>query len=841
MTKSSPRRLEIVAVSLDRLGIIVPVACLVTGAGIVAVHQQAKAWQLLAAVVLLLINALAFLLARLLARRGLEGEGGALMVVTVWVSFAGAALLSTGVGLALGATEALAGILLATMVLTPRQRPWFWLGSVAGGIAIWASGWLAVPWPRFDVNASPATWLGVRLLLGSVIVVLTVLAIRAHRRSTLLPTRLTVLAVAVVLVTAAAMHGVSTLLETLDARDRVYAHLETDIVLKREAIASWGNRLNRVLDDLASFDSDMFDILDSSPAGKVAQLDREGAGALRDKFHLALRYAQAFTEVALVDARGIILVSTDPAREGTLVAGEGGLPENATRPATASAAYVTGVRGGVLTFARPLVRDGETLGALIAWADLAAPQQIARSGPEGTRIRTYLVGPDYALLTEEPWSGSVVPVHSEAIDSVLEERLSVPGRASYTSHTGVPVLGAYVWDPDLQVGIVSETPTGEALAVGKAAPLTHAGVTLLAALLAGAMAYAVAQDIVQPLSMLSDSLLSIADGDLNQVVEVACDDEVGALAESLNVMSAQIQDVVGGLNRRLRVQMRALRTVEETSQLVCSGLDEGELLGRIVDLIQERFALAYVGIFLLDEDSRYAVLHTGTGEVGATMLASGWRLLCGGASMIGQCVATGESLVSQRLGDTVVRLENPLLPDVRSEAAFPITLGAQVLGAMTVQSLQRGAYSDADLVAFQALADLVALALQPVPSDGKGQEVRDTQAVTLVPEAAGDTDRAGETVSDELLGSGANTSDSVPLPGAPDGLGQQSAVDGDMLRLPLLQGDAVVGVLHVERPGGWPPDAIAMAMALAKEMESVVSARSHPRTAHGTVKASCDS
>ncbi len=70
MTKSFPRQREIIAGSLGRLGVIVPAVSLVTGAAVVAVQMEAKAWQLRAVAALLLVNALAFLLARLQKRQG---------------------------------------------------------------------------------------------------------------------------------------------------------------------------------------------------------------------------------------------------------------------------------------------------------------------------------------------------------------------------------------------------------------------------------------------------------------------------------------------------------------------------------------------------------------------------------------------------------------------------------------------------------------------------------------------------------------------------------------------------------------------------------------------------
>lgn len=835
MTMPSSRQREIVTSSLDRLGVLVPIVSLISGAAVAAVYVQTRTWQVLAAAVLLGVNALAFLLAGLLARQGMERAGGVLMVVTVWAVFTGAALLWNNAGLALGATAMLAAALLTALVIASRSRPWFWLGSLASGVAIWAIGALSLPWMRLDANASPLTWLGVRLLLGSVVVILVAQGIRAYRRATLIPTRFTVLAIVLVLSTAAVMSGTLLLLETLSARQRVYAHLETDVGLKQEAIRAWADRLYEVLDTLAILDDDVGRFADVSSMGDGPQVDPDMAEQLRGRLNLALQRTQAFREIALADARGVIILSTDPARDGTVVEGWVASGEDQDRPVVVSAAYDAIYGDSVMLFARPLEQDGARLGVLLGWSDLSALVQIAEFVAGEMPLATYLVGPDSVLLMEPPVLAGASPTHSEAIDAVVQGRGSVPSRAAYTSHSGVSVLGVSVWVVDPPIGIVSEVPTAEVVAGGRTRTLVSVALAVLASLIGGAVAFAAAQDIVQPLSVLSDSALSIADGDLDQLVDVACDDEVGALAESFNTMSAQLQDTLGDVERRLRARTRALAAVVEASEAASSALEETELLQRIVDLTRERFGLAYVGLFLLDEERRYAVLRAGTGEVGATMLASGWRLLSGGASMIGQCVATGESLVSQRGSEATVRLENPLLPDVRSEAAIPIGYGARVLGAITAQSLQRVAFSDVDLAALQALADQVAVALQATSMVDQGRaaqilRINGDAAVTSVDHAADVTGYDQRGTMMEPLGH-------TLLPEVMDGLERREPIiEGDTLRIPLVQGDDVVGLLGIERPGGWPADAVALVMALAEELKRTVRFRAHAGKVGGTVE-----
>lgn len=828
MTVPSSRQREIVTSSLGRLGVTVPVMSLVTCAVVAVLYVQSRTWQVLAAAILLVVNALAFLLAGALARQGLEQAGGAVMVVTVWSVFTSAGLLWSGAGLALGVTVLLAASLLTVLVITPRNRAWFWLGSIASGAAIWAMGGLALPWMRADVNASPATWLGIRLLLGSVVVILAAQCIRAYRRATLIPTRLTVLAVVLVLSTAAAMSGALSMLETLNSRQRLYAHLETNVVLKQEAIRAWAEHLDGALDSLAVLDEKVGQLADFASAGDGTLIESETADAVRDRLNLVLLHREGFREIALADARGEVITSTDPAREGTLVEGWIAPGDDHDDPSVAPAAYDALAGERVMLFTRPLERDGIPVGVLLGWADLAELQQIAAYAGE-MPMATYLVGPDAVLLTEPMTADVLSSVHSEAIDRLVEDQPPVLGRTTYTSHSGGPVLGAYAWVDTLPIGIVSEVPTAEAMADGRTRTLVSAALAVLASLIAGAVAYAAAQDVVQPLSALSDAALSIADGDLDQLVDVPCDDEVGALTESFNMMSAQLQDTVSDIERRLRARTRALAAVVEASEAATSALEEAELLQRIVDLTRERFSLAYVGLFVLDSEHRYAVLRAGTGEVGATMLNSGWRLLSGGASMIGQCVATGESLVSQRGSEAVVRLENPLLPDVRSEAAIPIGYGARILGAMTVQSLQRGAFDDVDLAALQAVADQVATALQATSADDKTWSPQPAQ-VDGVPGATL-RDGAVDVMGYDHRGAVVEPLGHTLLPEVVDGLEQREPIiEGDTLRVPFVQDGEVVGVLGVERAGGWRSDAVALVVALAEQLKLAARYRSRAGT-----------
>ncbi|HHS96492.1 MAG TPA: GAF domain-containing protein [Chloroflexi bacterium] len=169
-------------------------------------------------------------------------------------------------------------------------------------------------------------------------------------------------------------------------------------------------------------------------------------------------------------------------------------------------------------------------------------------------------------------------------------------------------------------------------------------------------------------------------------------------------------------NRRLleETTRRAaqLETAAEVSGAASSILDLEELLPRTVELIRQRFDLYYVGIFLLDETGRWAVLRAGTGEAGQKMLEQGHRLEVGGRSMIGWCTAHGEARIALDVGAEAVRFDNPLLPETRSEMALPLISRGRVIGAMTIQSDKPAAFTEEDITALQTMADQLATAIE---------------------------------------------------------------------------------------------------------------------------------
>jgi GAF domain-containing protein len=149
----------------------------------------------------------------------------------------------------------------------------------------------------------------------------------------------------------------------------------------------------------------------------------------------------------------------------------------------------------------------------------------------------------------------------------------------------------------------------------------------------------------------------------------------------------------------------------DISKATTSILDIDELLSTSVNLVREKFNLYYVGLFLVDEDCKWAVLRAGSGRAGQRLLKQDYKLEIGGQSLIGQCIIKGQPHISDTQTDPQ-RADNPVLPKTRSEAVIPLVARDSVTGAMSIQSKEVNAFPEQDVKILQTIADQLAIAIE---------------------------------------------------------------------------------------------------------------------------------
>jgi GAF domain-containing protein len=119
-----------------------------------------------------------------------------------------------------------------------------------------------------------------------------------------------------------------------------------------------------------------------------------------------------------------------------------------------------------------------------------------------------------------------------------------------------------------------------------------------------------------------------------------------------------------------------------------------------------------VGVFLLDDVDEYAILSATNSEGGKKMLRRNHRLRVGEQGIVGTVTRTGTPRIALDVGKDAVYFNNLELPETHSEMAVPIKSGDHIVGALDVQSTERGAFSNDDVQMLSLLANQVSLAIE---------------------------------------------------------------------------------------------------------------------------------
>ncbi|MBV6395555.1 MAG: hypothetical protein HFACDABA_01132 [Anaerolineales bacterium] len=190
----------------------------------------------------------------------------------------------------------------------------------------------------------------------------------------------------------------------------------------------------------------------------------------------------------------------------------------------------------------------------------------------------------------------------------------------------------------------------------------------------------------------------------NEQAQIKANSELIQLKNSLE---ERVETRTGELTRRAS----QLEAIARVSRAISTVQDLEILLPSITRVISEQFDFYHTGIFLLDERSEYAALVAANSAGGQRMLQRGHRLQVGATGLVGHATAYGEPRIALDVGADAVYFNNPDLPDTRSEIALPLMVGADVIGALDVQSTETNAFQTEDIRVLSTLANQVAIAI----------------------------------------------------------------------------------------------------------------------------------
>lgn len=308
---------------------------------------------------------------------------------------------------------------------------------------------------------------------------------------------------------------------------------------------------------------------------------------------------------------------------------------------------------------------------------------------------------------------------------------------------------------------------------------------------AGVFFLLVNMSLLSPIRQLRDEARNLGrQGNFSGRIPAKGVDEISNLANSFNnlleALEARAEElkVASDLGQRLKQYQAALDICHKFS----GKLNQQELLEKAVELIQERFKLTFVGVYLTKEASGSVKLMAESGETGKQMLASAFKIPLTSLQPIISAITSRKSNYQPNANSVTLGPIFEYLPTILSTLDIPLIIEHQVTGVLSLYSNIPNNFNDRDIEMFEIIANSLSAALENAQTF---QEVQNNfEKIQKLHQQY-----LGEAWSEKAKVSGglSYTYESEQTTAAPDG--------GKKLDLPIELRDQMIGrlVLEVDR------------------------------------------
>ncbi len=333
-------------------------------------------------------------------------------------------------------------------------------------------------------------------------------------------------------------------------RDHIVNQLQSVTALKQAEIQEWVNNLQSTLGILLH-EHEATQIIDVLLSGMVdATAYKQVHEELQADLAVLARDSGLYQEVFVLDTAGTVVLSTDPAQEGKFYNTQDFFLKGLEGPFTNPPTYEPSLNRTSVVSTRPIVdSQGQVRGILAGRASMDVLSAVmGEKAGLGETGQTYLLSKNSAVLTAVRGAEEVPYIRSDGANAAVEDHQN--GEGQYLDYAQVPVVGVYRWIPDLQVALLAEQAQSEAFQSTYVTLALNVGVTVLASLAALLISLVVTTGISRPLVKLATAATAVAGGNLQQAVQVERTDEIGALGNAFNSMTAQLRETIGSLEQR---------------------------------------------------------------------------------------------------------------------------------------------------------------------------------------------------------------------------------------------------------------------------------------------------
>ncbi len=221
-----------------------------------------------------------------------------------------------------------------------------------------------------------------------------------------------------------------------------------------------------------------------------------------------------------------------------------------------------------------------------------------------------------------------------------------------------------------------------------------------------------ARHIVGPIRNLSEVAQARADGNLTSEFKMNRSDEIGVLADSLNIMTQKIDSHVKEIERR----MKTMETMNKIDKAVLSSISRTDLLHHVISLVSSLYNIGSISMFLYNEEKKgFDLLSRYRGEPQGILAEKPFIP----AGNIGEDALKRVQQVFQftpRLEDKSYRelFEKLSGGDIGAGLNVPVYMSDKYLGSMILSRDEAHPFSEEEIQSIVMLADQVGVAVQSI-------------------------------------------------------------------------------------------------------------------------------
>ncbi len=335
---------------------------------------------------------------------------------------------------------------------------------------------------------------------------------------------------------------------------------------------------------------------------------------------------------------------------------------------------------------------------------------------------TYFILSDQQFIYSEPETGIFTPFESKSkneINAVFSQLMTQntlqPKSLSTITQKGETAIAQVQWFPRIQAGIVLETKTNTIHGQQMTSLLPFTILLILGALLTSGVVMIIGVNrIIGPLRSLSNIADEFSSGNWSHRAKVERGDEIGVLARSFNQMADELEKSYRSLEHKVDEGEKQIRATAEIAQNITVFSNLEETFSKTTELLATQFEFNQTSIFLVDRNGKYAEFKSGFGAATKDLIKTKYRLLVDANSSIGWVCANNKEHIVPDVQKDPLGLNPRLLPDTRSEASMPISLGDLVLGVLNVQSTEADIFNTDTIIMLQTAASQIATAIQKI-------------------------------------------------------------------------------------------------------------------------------